>query len=61
MPLRYLSTYFEYLMCSFVGLLLNHNNLIAANTMSCLVPIVADECPDYKLVICLGVDGYQSF
>ena len=40
-PLRYLSTYLAYLICSFVGLLLNHDNLIATNAISGLVPIVA--------------------
>ena len=40
-PLRYLSMYFAYLICSFVGLLLNHDNLVAANVMLGLVPMVA--------------------
>ena len=40
-PLRYWSTYLAYLMCSSVGLLLNHDNLIATNAISGLVPIVA--------------------
>ena len=33
--------YFAYLICSFVGLLLNHDNLVALNVISGLVPIVA--------------------
>ena len=40
-PLRYLSTYLAYLICSSVGLLLNHDNLVATNAISGLVPIVA--------------------
>ena len=32
-PLRYHSMYFAYLICSFVGLLLNHDNLVAANAI----------------------------
>ena len=40
-PLRYISTYWAYLICSFVGLLLNHDSLMATNAMSGLVPIVA--------------------
>ena len=39
-PLRYWSTYFVYLIWSFVGLLLNHNNLVAVNVISGLVPIL---------------------
>ena len=39
--LRYQSTYFAYLICSCVGLLLNHDNLIATNAISGLVPIAA--------------------
>ena len=39
--LRYLSTYLVYLMCSFIGLLLNCDNLIAANGISGQVPIAA--------------------
>ena len=41
MPLRYWSTYFVCLICSFDGLLLNHDNLIAANAILGLVPIAA--------------------
>ena len=33
--------YFVYLICSFVGLLLNCDNLVAANVISGLLPIVA--------------------
>ena len=33
--------YLAYLMCSSVGLLLNCDNLVAANVMSGLVPIAA--------------------
>ena len=33
--------YFAYLRCSFVGLLLNCDGLVAANVISGLVPIVA--------------------
>ena len=33
--------YFTYLICSFVGLLLNRDNLVAANAISGLVPMVA--------------------
>ena len=40
-PFRYQSMYFAYLICSFIGLLLNHDNLIAANVILGLVPIVA--------------------
>ena len=40
-PLRYWSTYFAYFICSFIGLLLNHDSLIAANAILGLVPIVA--------------------
>ena len=40
-PLRYLSTYLAYLMCSSVGLLLNHDNLVATNAISGLVPMAA--------------------
>ena len=40
-PLRHWSMYFTYLICSFVGLLLNHNSLVAANVISSLVPIAA--------------------
>ena len=40
-PFRYQSMYFAYLRCSFVGLLLNYDGLIAANVISGLVPIVA--------------------
>ena len=40
-PLRYLSTYLAYLICSSVGLLLNHDNLVATNAISGLVPIAA--------------------
>ena len=32
-PLRYLSTYLVYLICSFIGLLLNHDSLIATNVI----------------------------
>ena len=39
--LRYLSTYLVYLICSFIGLLLNCDNLIAANGISGQVPIAA--------------------
>ena len=38
---RYLSMYFVYLMCSSVGLLLNHDNLVAANAILGLVPMAA--------------------
>ena len=40
-PLRYWSTYLAYLICSCVGLLLNHDNLVAANVISGLVPMAA--------------------
>ena len=40
-PLRYLSTYFAYLICSSVGLLLNCDNPIPTNAISGLVPIAA--------------------
>ena len=40
-PLRYRSTYLAYLMCSSVGLLLNHDNLVATNAISGLVPMAA--------------------
>ena len=40
-PLRYLRMYFAYLTCSLVRLLLNHDNLIAANAMLGLAPIMA--------------------
>ena len=40
-PLRYWSTYCAYLICSFVGLLLNCDSLVAANVISGLVPMVA--------------------
>ena len=40
-PLRYRSTYLVYLMCSSVGLLLNHDSLVATNAISGLVPIAA--------------------
>ena len=40
-PLRYLSTYLAYLICSCVGLLLNHDNLIATNAILDLVPMAA--------------------
>ena len=40
-PLRYFSTYLVYLMCSSVGLLLHHDNLVAVNTMPGLLPIAA--------------------
>ena len=33
--------YLVYLICSFVGLILNRDNLVAANVMSGLVPIAA--------------------
>ena len=41
LPLRYLSMYLAYLICSSVGLLLNHDNLVATNAISGLVPIAA--------------------
>ena len=40
-PLRYLSMYLAYLICSCVVLLLNCDNLIATNVISGLVPIAA--------------------
>ena len=40
-PLKYLSTYFTYLIRSCVGLLLNRDSLIATNAISGLVPIAA--------------------
>ena len=40
-PLRYQSTYFVYLIYSCIGLLLNHDNLIATNAILGLVSIVA--------------------
>ena len=40
-PLRYRSMYFAYLICFFVGLLLNCDNIVAANVVSGLVPIAA--------------------
>ena len=33
--------YLAYLICSFVGLLLHHDNLIAVNAISGLVPMAA--------------------
>ena len=39
--LRYQSTYFVYLICSSVGLLLNRDNLVATNAISGLVPMAA--------------------
>ena len=41
--------------------MLNHDNVVAANAISGLVPIAAlaiDECSNNLLVICLGVEGY---
>ena len=40
-PLRYLSMYLAYLICSSVRLLLNRDSLVATNAISGLVPIVA--------------------
>ena len=40
-PFRYLSTYLVYLICSWVGLLLNRDNLIATNAILGLVPMAA--------------------
>ena len=40
-PLRYQSTYFMYLICSFVGLLLNCDSLVAENAILGLVPMAA--------------------
>ena len=39
--------YLAYLICSFIGLLLNHDNLMAANAISGLVPIVVDATKIY--------------
>ena len=46
-PLRYWSMYLAYLICSFIGLLLNCDNLMAANAISGLVPIVVDATKIY--------------
>ena len=40
-PLRYLSTYFAYLIYSFIGLLLNRDNLVATNAILGPVPLAA--------------------